>query len=95
MSVEDARLNLAIQSLAEKVSSLRHVDNRNFIVGGNITSVTAAGTYDVKTTYGTGTYRSVASPSKGAVAGAGVLLGNPDGDGQDMVVLGLSGYYFP
>lgn len=95
MSLEKAQLNLVIQSLAEKISSSRQVDNRNFIVGGNVIWTTDSGTYNVKTTYGAGTYSAVASPSKTATTGSGVLLGNPGGDGQDMVVLGLSGYYYP
>lgn len=95
MSVEDAKLLLAIQSFSETLSSSKSVDSRNFIVGGNVTGVTSSGTYNVKTTYGTGSYSAVSSPSKAAASGSGVLLGNPDGDGQDMVVIGMSGYYYP
>lgn len=95
MSVEEAKLNLAILSLAEKISTLRAPDDRRFIVGGNAIGKYENGTFEVKSNHGTGAYSTVASPSKGAVQGASVLMGNPNGDGQDMVILGMSGYYYP
>lgn len=95
MSAEEAKLNLTVLALAETISSIRRVDDRKFIVGGNIVGSPTNGAFEVKTTYGTGSYSAVTSPSKGANPGAGVLLGNPGGDGQDMVILGMSGYYYP
>lgn len=71
---------------------------QNTILTGTIVSNTDSG-YSVRGSYttadDTGVHASnVPSAGNSNQTGAGVLMLSPGGDGQDMTVLGISGYYY-
>lgn len=98
MEITDAMAVQAVSSLAEKLMAVSAAPSRKYILGGNVTATGDNGMYRVKTAYGGDddpAYNRVASPIKAISPGTGVLVGNVNGDCQDVVILGMSGYYYP
>lgn len=83
-----------IQSVADLLAS-RRTTTKRYIMGGNVTGQYENGTYEIKSGYGTGAFSLVPAPGRHVQVGSGVLLASTNGDSQDVVALGLSGYYYP
>jgi hypothetical protein len=72
---------------------------QNTILGGTVVAndPSSTGGFTVKGSGVVGNYDHINVPASVALApaGAGVVMVSPGNDGQDLSILGISGYYYP